>query len=318
MAAPSETDVSPEFPFDMKKVSIFGSEMAYVDTQPSASSRSTPTALFIHGNGSSSYVWRNVIPHVSPVVRCVAPDLIGMGESSKPAHMPYRLTDHYTFLSAFISAVIPSGPILLIVHDWGSALGLHWAYQQAELSAPAASPRVLGLALMEFIRAFPTWKDFGAPEPVEKAFRGFRDPAVGRQMIIEKNMVMEHMVTGGAVRKLSELELENYKRPFPDFSSREPLYMWPNQLPIEGHPSDVYDITTRYEKWLLESDVPKLLFWVENGPLVSPEKGRWYVEHAKNMKGVDLGVGLHFVTEDHPNAIGSEIRKWAVPLLRAA
>ena len=170
MAAQNETNVSAKYPFVIHQVDIFGSQMSYIDTQHgNFTDHSAPTALFLHGNVSSSYIWRNIIPYVSPLMRCVAPDLIGMGNSSKPANISWRFTDHYTFLSAFIKAVVPSGPIFLIMHDWGSALGLHWAYQQAEIN----SNRVNGLALMEFVRPFSSLEDLALPKPIEEAFRGF-------------------------------------------------------------------------------------------------------------------------------------------------
>ena len=296
MAASPEQDVSPDFPFDLQSVSIFGSDMRYVETQPDASTQSAPTALFIHGNGSSSYLWRNVIPHVSPLMRCVASDLIGMGSSTKPAHMPYRFTDHYTFLSAFISAVIPSGPIILVVHDWGAPLGLHWAYQQAQLSTPTSPPRIAGIALMEFVRIFADWDDFGAPDdPLRQAFCAFRTPdAKGRKLIVEQNVIVGDLLEQGSVRTLSEAELEHYQRPYLDLAVREPLYVWTNQVPLAGHPSDVHDIIARYEEWLLRSEVPKLMFWVRHGAVVTPELGCWYVENARVMKGVVLGVGFHY------------------------
>ena len=310
-----ETDVSSDYPFTIHRADVIGSQMSYIDTQPNPSPGS-PTALFIHGNLSSSYLWRNIIPHVSPLTRCVAPDLIGMGNSSKlGAAFPYRFTDHYTFLSTFINTVVPTGPIVLVLHDWGSALGLHWAHQQAESSLTGEKSRVTSIVLMEFLRPMQTWKEFEMPPEVEQAFRAFRTPKMGRKLIIEDNILPEKMLPGGSFRKLSDTELEIYKRPWLEPSSREPLYVWPNQIPIEQQPPDVWDIATRFHEWLLKSDVPKLLFYATPGNLVSPEKANWYLETMTNVTGVDLGDGLHFPQEDHPHAIGKGIHDWVKQLL---
>ena len=313
MSAPYETDVSSDFPFDLHKTNVLGLEMSYIDTKPAA--KSGPTALFLHGNATSSYLWRNVIPHVSPIMRCVAPDLIGMGHSSKPDHFPYRFTDQYTFLSTFINVVVPSGPILLIVHDWGSALGLHWAWQQAELSQPRPSRRVLGVALMEFVRPFATWEDFGQPPEVEKAFKMFRTPEIGRKLIVEENRFMQAFFSKGQLRKLADAEIEYYSRPFARPEDREVLYVWVNQVPIEHQPSDVYDIANRFHEWLMSTQLATLLFWATPGGIISPARAKWYGKNLKNVTLVDLGQGLHYLQEDHPRAIGVNIANWAEKLL---
>ena len=217
-------EVLAEFPFVLHSTEILGSQMRYVDTQPNETSQ--PTALFLHGNSTPSYLWRNIVPHVSPVIRCVAPDLIGMGHSSRPDHLPYRFTDHYAFLSTFINKVIPTGPIVLIVHDCDSALGVHWAWQLAELSQPHTSPRVMGVYLMEFVRPFTTWQDFGLPEKLEVAFRAFRTRDIGRKLIVDDNAFVKTSMPGGQFRTLTNAELENYERPYQDPKAREVLYVW--------------------------------------------------------------------------------------------
>ena len=236
-----------------------------------------------------------------------------MGNSSKPANMSWRFTDHYTFLSAFIKAVVPSGPIVLIMHDWGSALGLHWAYQQAEIN----SDRVIGLAMMEFVRPFSSLEDLALPKPVEEAFRAFRDPILGRKMIMEENALLDKVLPNAVSRQMTELELAHYRRPFPTIPSREPLYVWANQIPIAGSPSDVYDITTRYHDWLLSEkcSISKLLLWASPGDLLSPDRSKWYMERLKNAKGVDVGPGRHYLQEDQPHAIGKAIHSWAKEFL---
>lgn len=293
-----ETDVSADFPFTLQAVDIFGSEMRYIEV--GTASTATPTLLFLHGNSSSSYVWRNIIPALSNF-RCVAPDLIGMGDSAKPQHLSYQFTDHYTFVSAFINAVIPSGPIVLIAHDWGTALGLHWGFQHRE--------RLSGIVLMEFVRPFPEWKDFG-DEETRKHWQTFRDPVKGRELIVDKNLIMGQMIAHGAKRGLSEKELRQYRKPFLEASSREPIWKWTTQIPIAGEPVDVFDIATRYEKWLEVTKMPKLLFWYEDAPLVNGDKMRDYLERMSNVISVDLGESGHFVQEDHPRRIAHEIQAW--------
>ncbi|KAJ4246276.1 hypothetical protein NW762_013627 [Fusarium torreyae] len=299
MASQPEKDVSAEFPFTLESVSIAGSDIRYIDTVTSQSS-SAPTLLFLHGNTSSSYVWRNIIPSVSQF-RCVAPDLIGMGASAKPVHLSYSFTDHYTFVSAFIKAIIPDGPIVIIAHDWGTALGLHWAYQHQD--------RVAGLALMEFVRPFPEWKDFGDDE-TRKNWQLFRDPVQGRKLIVDQNIILDKMLVHGARRGLSKAELEYYREPFLKASTREPIWKWTTQIPIAGEPTDVYDIATRYEAWLIRSDVPKLLFYYEDAPLVNGDKMRWYLGQMSNVVSVDVGEAGHFLQEDHPRRVSQEIRAW--------
>ena len=314
MAAQAESNVSAEYPFEVQQVDIFGSLMSYIDTQADDFREpSTPTALFLHGNVSSSYIWRNIIPHVSPVMRCVAPDLIGMGNSSKPANMSWRFTDHYTFLSAFIKAVVPSGPIILIMNDWGSGLGMHWAYQQSEIR----SDRVIGLVLTEFVRPFSSLQDLGLPKPIEETFKMARDPVQGRKMIIESNALLEKVLPSAMARPLSERALEYYRRPFLEPASREPLYVWTNQIPIGGTPSDTFDIATRFHDWLLSEDccISKLLLWATPGDLVSPDRAKWYMDRLQNAQGVHVGAGRHYLQEDQPSAVGKAIHDWAEQLL---
>ena len=258
--------------------------MAYVDTINAFDS--ITTAVFLHGNPTSSYIWRNIIPHISPKQRCVAPDLIGMGRSEKP-DIAYRFVDHIRYLDGFLDAVVPSGNVLLIVQDWGSALGLHWASRNPG--------RVAGIALMEFIRPFETWNDVGAEGPAQDLFKAFRTPDLGRKLLIEENAFLKILLPGAVVRKLSPEEQACYDAPFPDTKSREPVYRWPNELPIEGFPEDVHKLAVRYHEWLLQSDVPKLLFWATPGALVNEQHVKFYEQNLKRVQAVHLGQGeWHF------------------------
>ncbi|KUJ13081.1 alpha/beta-hydrolase, partial [Mollisia scopiformis] len=295
MAQPPESDISSDFPFILRHTAVLDSEMAYIDTGSTKSSATT--AILLHGNPTSSYIWRNIIPHVSPKLRCVAPDLIGMGKSGKP-DISYRFVDHVRYLDAFLDAITPTGKVVFVIQDWGSALGFHWASHHQD--------RVAGLAFMEFIRPFPAWDDAGKSQAVE-TFKAFRTPVVGRKLLIEDNLFVKAILPKGVVRELTEAEKTYYESPFLDEKSREPVYRWPNEIPIEGSPADVYDIAEKYHSWLLDSEVPKLMFWATPGTFVREEQAQWYMENLKNVRGVFLGKGTHYLQEDHPHRIGQEV-----------
>ena len=276
----------------MRTVEVLGERMAYVDA-----GQGRPV-LFLHGNPTSSYLWRNVIPHVMPHARCIAPDLIGMGNSGKP-EIAYRVEDHARFLSGFIDA-LGLEEVVLIGHDWGSALGLDWARRH--------EARVRGLALMEFITPIPTWLDMG--ERGAEFFRAFRDPERGRGLLINDNVFIEQLLPASVLRKLTGEEMDTYRRPFLDPATREPIYRFPNELPIAGAPLDVWAMASAYQAWLLETEIPKLLFWAEPGALVSPKRAAWWSAKLRCCRTVALGQGLHYLQEDHPDRIGREVAAW--------
>jgi len=289
-------EISAEFKFDKKRVSVLDAQMAYVDVGGTGGE----TVVFLHGNPTSSYLWRNVIPHVAEKARCIAPDLIGMGDSQKLPDLAYRFVDHRCYLDAFLDAVVPEGKITLVMHDWGSALGFDWARRNAH--------RVAGLAFMEFITPIPSWNYF--PEVGRDLFRAFRAPETGRELLIEQNFFIEKVLPGGVVRTLSETEMDHYRAPFLQAESREPLYRFPNELPIEGAPEDVFAIAEQYHEWLLSNDLPKLFFRAMPGALITEEKAAWYVAELRNTRSVTIGAGRHFVQEDQPHLIGREIADW--------
>jgi haloalkane dehalogenase len=253
--------------------------------------------LFQHGNPTSSYLWRNVIPLVAPHARCIAPDLIGMGASDKP-DIAYRVEDHARYFEAFIEALNLTD-LVLVLHDWGSALGLDWARRHED--------RVRGLALMEFMWPIPTWLDVD-PGGAE-AFRAFRSDQ-GRKLLIDQNSFIERVLPGGVLRTLTDEEMTAYRKPFLDPASREPVYRFPNELPIAGAPADVWAMAEAYRAWLLETELPKLFFWAEPGALISPRLAAWLQTRLKACKSVPLGPGRHFVQEDHADLIGREIAEW--------
>ena len=297
----SETSISPSFPYTHQYVSVHGSDIAYISSGPSGT-KSGPTALFLHSNPTSSYLWRNIIPHISRNTKCIAPDLIGMGASDKP-DIPYRLADHQRYINSFIDAVIPSGHVILVVHDWGSAIGLDWARRNES--------RVRGLVLMEFIRAFPTWASFS--DAARDTFKSFRDPELGPKLVIGQNAFVEQFLPFAVVRKLSE-EMDHYRAPFKDLASRKPVFAWPNELPIEGHPKDVEEVVEKYNAWLLKTDLPKLFFWGEPGGIIGVEKAKEYGEVLKNVISKGIGAGVHYLQEDNPHLIGEKTARWVETL----
>jgi len=275
----------------MKRIEVLGSQMAYVEAGEG------PVVLFQHGNPTSSYLWRNVIPHVAPHARCIAADLIGMGFSDKP-RIPYRIEDHARYFEAFVDA-LDLHDVTLVLHDWGSALGLDWARRHED--------RVRGLALMEFIWPVPSWLDL--PPGGAEVFQGFRSDR-GRDLLVEQNLFVEQVLPNSVVRALTKDEMAAYRAPFLDPAAREPLYRFPNELPIAGSPVDVWAMAQAYHSWLLDTDVPKLFFWAEPGALISPARAAWLSDRLKACTSVPLGAGLHYVQEDHADLIGQQIAQW--------
>ena len=288
--------ISADSPFTKRRVKVLDSEMAYIEAGPPTEA----TVVFLHGNPTSSYLWRNVIPHVAEKARCIAPDLIGMGDSGKLPGLEYRFADHARYLEAFLDAVVPEGKIALVLHDWGSLLGFDWAYQHPD--------RVAGLAFMEFGRPWKTWDDF--PESGRETFQALRSGETGRKMAIDDNFFIEQFLPSAVIRKLSEVEMNHYRAPFLEPSSREPLYRFPNDVPIAGEPAEVYSRVEAANEWLLANDLPKLLFAAQPGIIVTEDVAKWYTERLHNSLTVDLGPGLHYVQEDNPHLIGSEVAAW--------
>ncbi|AGC46698.1 haloalkane dehalogenase [Myxococcus stipitatus DSM 14675] len=285
--------ISADFPFTHRFVEVHGSRMAYVDE-----GQGDPL-LFLHGNPTSSYLWRNILPHVKGLGRCIAPDLIGMGRSDKP-DLAYRFADHARYLDGFISA-LGLERITLVLHDWGSALGLDWAMRNED--------KVQGLAFMEaFLSPLSGWEQF--PAKARDLFRAFRTPGVGESLVLDQNVFVEKVLPGSVVRGLTPEELAHYRAPFPDRASRRPTLAWPNEIPIDGHPADVADIVVRYREALRRSPLPKLLFAVEPGVLLPPPLVAWCRENLPRLEVIELGQGLHYIQEDHPHAIGQGLADW--------
>jgi len=285
------------------------SEIAVLDSTMSCieAGASGPVVLFLHGNPTSSYIWRNIIPHVAPLARCIAPDLIGFGRSGKP-DIEYRFFDHVRYLDAFLDN-LGIGELIVVAQDWGTALAFHLAARRPQ--------GMLGLAFMEFIRPFARWDDFHRRQQArEQLFKAFRTPGQGEKLVLEDNVFVERVLPNSVMRKLSEDEMEAYRAPFPTPASRKPILKLPRELPIEGQPADVHAISEHDHKALRASTYPKLLFCGEPGALVSPEAAQEFAAGLKNCRAVNLGPGAHYLQEDHADAIGTALARW-IPQITA-
>jgi haloalkane dehalogenase len=275
---------------------VLDSTMAYRE----AGDPEGPVALFLHGNPASSYIWRKILPMVAPVAHCIAPDLIGFGQSGKP-DIDYRFADHVRYLDAFLDrAGIASA--FVIAHDWGSALAFHLAARRPEF--------VRGLAFMEFIRPMPTWQDFD--QNAVEIFQKFRTPGLGEEMIFEGNAFVDGVLPSATVRKLTDEEMSVYRAPFPTPESRRPTWRFPNELPIAGVPADVYSTLESAHRALAQSTYPKLLFAGNPGALVSQAFAESFAKGLENCRVVQLSSGLHYLQEDHPDVIGANIKEWLI------
>lgn len=257
--------------------------------------------VFLHGNPTSSYLWRNVMPHLEGRGRLVAPDLIGMGESEKlPNSGPasYRFAEHREYLDAALAALNVRENVTLVLHDWGSALGFDWARRHPDA--------VAGIAYMEAIVMPLTWAQW--PKAAKAVFQGFRSPA-GEQMVLEQNVFVEQVLPTSIIRKLSAEEMQHYRAPFAEpGEGRRPTLTWPREIPIEGEPADVVEIVRAYGAWLSQSRVPKLFVNAEPGAILRGE-ARETCRAWPNTTEVTV-PGIHFVQEDSPEQIGRAIADW--------
>ena len=285
-----------EAPLAKQTVDVRGRRMAY-----HARGEGRPI-LFLHGNPTSSYLWRDVIPELEGHGRLIAPDLIGMGYSDKlpdPQPDTYRFTTHRDFLDGFISAVIgDSEPVVLVVHDWGSALGFDWANRHRD--------RVRGIAYMEaIVRPIAGWEEWGpSATPV---FQGFRSDK-GEQMILDRNLFVERVLPGSVLRKLSDAEMAEYRKPFVQREDRWPTLTWPREIPIAGEPMDVVAIAAAYSQWLATNDIPKLFVNADPGAILVGVL-REFCRTWRNQTEVTV-PGSHFIQEDSGAAIGQAIAQW--------
>ena len=281
---------------NLPKLSVLDSQMAYRE----AGRTDAPIALFLHGNPTSSYIWRNIIPAVAEVAHCIAPDLIGFGQSGKP-DIAYRFEDHVRYLDAFV-ANRGIECAYLVAQDWGTALAFHLAARRPNL--------VRGLAFMEFIRPIPSWDEFLRDSPKREIFRKFRTPREGERLILEGNAFVERVLPGATLRKLTDEEMAVYRAPFMTQESRRPTWRFPNELPIAGEPADVYATLERAHAALAGSTYPKLLFAADPGALIAPAIAEDFGRKLQDCRLVKLGAGLHYLQEDHPETIGDMVAQF--------
>lgn len=269
--------------------------MAYVDAGEG------DVIVFLHGNPTSSHLWRNIIPHLSDGYRCIAPDLIGMGDSDKIPNSDrdsYSFVEHRGYLDALLESLEIGDRVTLVIHDWGSGLGFDWANRHRD--------QVAGIAYMEALVAPIKWSDW--PESSRDLFKAMRTDA-GERIVIEKNVFVERLLPNSIIRDLTDEEMAVYLAPYVDGGeARRPTLTWPRQIPIEGEPADVHQIVKAYSNWLSTSDVPKLFINADPGFLLG-ERARDYCRTWPNQTEVTV-AGLHFIQEDSPDEIGQAIRTW--------
>jgi haloalkane dehalogenase len=289
--------ISAAFPYKKKRQRVLGLEMAYVEE-----GRGDPIVL-LHGNPTSSYLWRNVLPHVEPLGRCIVPDLIGMGDSDKlPNSGPgsYRFVEHRRYLDALLEALDVRERVTFVVHDWGSALGFDWANRHRGA--------VKAIAYMEAIvvpQRWDHWDKFG----MRPALQGLRSQK-GEDMVLRDNFFIEKILPGAILRSLSAEEMTQYRRPFAEpGEGRRPTLTWPRQIPVDGEPADVVAIVKAYGDWLATSNVPKLFLKAEPGGILSSEEDLSFVRRLPAQTEVTV-AGVHYVQEDSPDEIGRAISGW--------
>jgi len=284
--------ISAEFPFESKYLEVKGSKIHYIEEGEG------DPILFLHGNPTSSYLWRNIVPYMTSQGRCIAPDLIGMGKSDKP-DIDYGFSDTYEYLDAFIKKLDLKN-ITLVIHDWGSGLGFHYANLNRD--------NIKGIAFMEAMYDAPTL--FDMPASIRMAIKMIRMPVFGSLMVKTANIFVKKMLPDMISRDLTDAEMEYYAAPYPTSKSRKPLLAWPQDVPFGGKPKAVAEAVSSWNKWLTNSDIPKLCFYVSPGVAIKEKDVRIIKESMKNIKMIDLGEGLHFIQEDYPHEIGEEIAKW--------
>ena len=276
-------------PYPRRRVAVLDTEMGYVDT-----GQGDPI-VFLHGNPTSSYLWRNIIPYVSELGRCLAPDLVGMGQSGKSPTNAYRFVDHARYLDAWFEALNLTSNVILVIHDWGSALGFHRATRYPG--------QIRGIAYMEAIVMPMRWEDFEAAV----IFQGLRSDK-GEQMILDQNVFVEGILPRAILRKLSDQEMAAYRAPFLAREARLPTLVWPRQIPVEGEPADVTAIVESFGKAMSQSALPKLLIVGQPAAIV---RGR-ILEFCRSWPNqTELTVkGVHFLQEDSPDEIGNALQEF--------
>ncbi len=282
----------PDF-LTSRTVEVKGSQMHYLEAGEG------DPIVFVHGNPTSSYLWRNVMPHITSLGRCIAVDLIGMGRSDKP-NIGYRLADHAAYLDGFIEA-LNLRRVTFVMHDWGVSLGLHYLARYPD--------RVRAVAWMEGrLHPVASWDDFD--EGSRKIFKQLRTEGVGERMVVEENFFVETILPAGTLRDFTDEEMAAYRAPYRDPSTRWPLLRWAEEIPIEGQPADMRQILDRYREALVSCSLPKLLMHGEPGAIVGPDEVAWCRQALSQLTVVNVGPGVHFLPEDQPHRIGTVLAEW--------
>jgi haloalkane dehalogenase len=274
-----------------KRVAVGDSEMSYVD-----SGRGDPI-VFLHGNPTWSYLWRNIIPSVSHLGRCLAPDLVGMGQSAPSPRRAYRFVDHARYLDDWFEALGLTQNVTLVLHDWGSALGFYRTFRHHQ--------QIRAIAYMEAIVQPRRWSDW--PSGRDKMFRAMRS-SEGERLVLDENYFVETVLPKSILRPLSDVEMASYRRPFATRESRLPTLVWPRELPIEGVPADVVHIVESYGGWLAKSQIPKLLISAEPGSLLTG-RAREFCRTWPNQRELSV-QGIHFIQEDAPLDIAAALKSF--------
>jgi haloalkane dehalogenase len=285
-------EISAEFPFESKFLEVKNSQIHYVEEGEG------DPILFLHGNPTSNYLWRNIIPYLSTQGRCIAPDLIGMGKSGKP-DIDYGFHDTYAYLDAFIKKLDLKN-ITLVLHDWGSGMGFNYANLNRD--------NIKAIAFMEAMYDIPTFYDM--PASTRIAVKMVRKPILGWLMVQGANMFVKKMLPDMILRDLTSEEMKHYSDPYPTVKSRKPLLVWPKHIPLNQKPKAIFDAVKAWNSWLFQTEIPKLFFYVTPGVGIKEKDVKIIKEGMKNLKTIALGEGLHFIQEDYPHEIGSELAEW--------
>lgn len=287
--------IAAEVAASRKTIRALDADISYLDVGEG------DPVVFLHGNPTSSYLWRNIIPHVSHLGRCLAPDLIGMGDSSSPANCDFRFVDHARYLDAWFDALDLHRNVTLVLHDWGSALGFYRAHRFPQ--------QIKAIAYMEALVQPRLWDDF--PNGRDAIFRALRS-SKGEQLALDENFFVETVLPKSILRELTPEEMEAYRAPFQTGESRKPTLIWARELPIEGEPADVTEIVQAYGDWLATSQLPKLFISAEPGALLTG-RARQFCRTWPNQQEITV-KGVHYVQEDSPDEIGVALRDFIATL----
>ena len=294
--APTDNKISSDFPFESHYLEVHGSQIHYIDEGEG------DPIVFLHGNPTSSYLWRNIIPYLTPHTRCIAPDLIGMGRSDKP-DLAYGYLDSYAYLEGFLKKMNLEN-VTLVIHDWGSGLGFNYAFNHQD--------QIKGIAFMEAL--YKPGDLSLMPKRIQTFMKLIRSRFGNWMMAGVMNLFVKKMIPNGVVRELSKAELEAYARPFPTLKSRKPVRRWPQEIPFEGKPAAIHRIVTNYAEWLKSTNLPMVCFYADPGMMIQARDVEYIRTHFQNTRLVPIGKGLHFVQEDQPHNIGRELAKWFTDL----